>query len=56
MSAKKPEDQANKQTSSNKDAEKEIKDFDPDGQNSKRRDQRDSQEAFTGDPEARKQS
>jgi len=56
MSANRPEDQANKQTSSNKDAEKEIKDFDPDGENSKRRSQKDSQEAFSGDPEAQKQN
>jgi hypothetical protein len=33
MSANKPEDQATKQSGSNKDSEKEVRDFDPDGQN-----------------------
>ena len=37
MSANKPEDQADKQTGSNKDTEKEVRDFDPDGQNSQRK-------------------
>jgi len=35
MSANKPEDQGTKQSGSNKDAEKEVRDFDPDGQNAK---------------------